>query len=175
MLISSHPLPYDFCDVPCSERVGRQFVITNRLIIPLLVAASVAFAKGTTGHKETLASSSSTKPTSELSSTFSVKANGRVHFQLDVRNNTSRMLELRFPSGLTHDFIVRDASGREVWRWSSSRMFTQGVQNKLIKGSESAVYVEDWDSGPLKGRFTAVAILPSENHPIEESVEFELK
>jgi hypothetical protein len=27
----------------------------------------------------------------------------------------------------------------------------------------------------MHGRFTAVAVLPSDNHPIEERVEFELK
>ena len=59
--------------------------MTNRFIIPLLCAASVAFARGTTGHKETLASSTSAKPASELSSTFSVHANGKVEFKLDVR------------------------------------------------------------------------------------------
>jgi hypothetical protein len=149
--------------------------MTNRLIIPLLCAASVAFAKGTTGHKETLAASTNTKSSAQLSSTFSVKANGRVQFQLDVRNNTTRMMELRFPTGKTHDFVVEDASGKEVWRWSKSRMFTQGVQNKLVKGKEAAVFAEQWDAGDLKGKFTATATLPSDNHPIEERVEFELK
>jgi len=149
--------------------------MTNRFIIPLLCAASVAFARGTTGHKETLASATNTKPTSELSSTFSVHAATRVEFKLDVRNNTSKMVELRFPSGKTHDFIVYDVSGKEVWRWSRSRMFTQGLQNKLVKGKDFATFSEQWDSGSLTGRFTAVAILPSDNHPIEERIEFELK
>lgn len=149
--------------------------MTNRFIIPLLCAASVAFARGTTGHKETLASSTSAKPASELTSTFSVHANGKVEFKLDVRNNTSRMMELRFPSGKTHDFVVQDVSGKEVWRWSKSRMFTQGLQNKLVKSKEAAVFSEKWESGDLKGKFTAIAVLPSDNHPVEERVEFELK
>ena len=85
------------------------------------------------------------------------------------------MIELRFPSGRTHEFIVQDASGAEVWRWSKTRMFTQGLQNKLLKAKESAAFVERWDAEDLRGRFTAIAILPSDNHPIEERVEFELK
>lgn len=149
--------------------------MTNRFIIPLLCAASVAFAKGTTGHKETLASSTNSKPTSELSSTFSVHAGSQVEFKLDVRNNTSRMVELRFPSGKTHEFIVLDQSGKEVWRWSKSRMFTQGLQNKLVKSKETAEFIERWSAKDAKGRYTAIAILPSDNHPIEERVEFELK
>ena len=149
--------------------------MTNRFIIPLLCAASVAFARGTTGHKETLASSTNTRAKSEVSSTFSVSGSSRVEFKLDVKNNTSRMLELRFPDGKTHEFIVLDASGKQVWRWSDSRMFTQGLQNKLIKAKEVAVFSEEWDSRGEKGKFTAIAILPSDNHPVQERVEFELK
>ncbi len=149
--------------------------MTNRLIIPLLCAASVAFAKGTTGHKETLASSTSAKSTSALSSTFSVHAGNMVEFKLDVRNNTSKMVELTFPSGKTHEFIVQDESGKEVWRWSKSRMFTQGMQNKLVKSKDIAVFSERWNAEKLTGKFTAIALLPSDNHPVEERVTFELK
>lgn len=149
--------------------------MTNRFIIPLLCAATVAFARGTTGQKETLASSTNGKSESALSSAFSVHANGRVEFKLDVRNNTSRMVELRFPTGKTHDFVVQDESGKEVWRWSKSRMFTQGLQNKLVKAKNIATFSETWDADALKGKFTAIAVLPSDNHPIEERVEFELE
>lgn len=150
--------------------------MTNRLVIPLLCAASaVAFAHGTTGHKSTLASASDKGSTSALSTKFSVSANNGVEFTLDVRNNTSRMVELRFPGGQTHDFFVQDAGGREVWRWSRSRMFTQGMQNKLVKAKGVAVFSEHWNVRNLRGRFTAVAVLPSANHPIEERVQFELK
>ncbi|MGI9042632.1 MAG: BsuPI-related putative proteinase inhibitor [Gemmatimonadaceae bacterium] len=148
--------------------------MTNRFIIPLLCAASVAFARGTTGHRETLATSTNDSK-AEITSTFSVHANSRVEFQLGVRNNTTRMLELRFPNGRTHEFIVQDESGREVWRWSKSRMFTQGLQNKLLKSHEVTTFTEEWDADERKGKFTAIAILPSDNHPIEERVEFELK
>ncbi|MEO8193962.1 MAG: BsuPI-related putative proteinase inhibitor [Gemmatimonadales bacterium] len=151
--------------------------MTNRLIIPLLCAASaVAFARGTTGHKSTLAASTSGKHAeSALSSTFSVKASNGVEFTLDVRNNTKKMIELNFPTGKTHDFIVTDESGKEVWRWSKGRMFTQSMQNKLIKSKDVAVFSEGWDSANTHGKFTAVALLASDNHPVQERVEFELK
>lgn len=151
--------------------------MTNRLVIPLLCAASVvAFARGTTGHKSEVATSSSQKQSkAALSSKFTVNAGSTVELTLDVRNNTSRMVELRFPDGKTHDFYVQDASGKEVWRWSKSRMFTQGVQVKLVKAKDVAVFSEGWSSSKAPGKYTAVAVLPSNNHPIEERVEFELK
>lgn len=151
--------------------------MTNRLIIPLLCAASVvAFARGTTGHRSTLAASVSDRHSkSVLTSRFSVNASNRVEFTLDVRNNSAKMIELRFPSGKTHDFVVQDETGKEVWRWSQSRIFTQGLQNKLLKPRDVAVYSDGWDAEKMHGRFTAVAMLTSDNHPIEQRVEFELK
>ena|ERR1019366_9373353 len=150
--------------------------MTNRFIIPLLCAASVAFARGTTTHKEMLAASSGKhNPKSVLTSTFTVNSNHGVEFKLDVSNNTKRMIELRFADGQTHDFAVNDESGKEVWRWSSGRMFTQALQNRLISGRETATYSEEWDAKGMHGKFTAVATLKSENHPIEERVDFELK
>ncbi|HEX6575709.1 MAG TPA: BsuPI-related putative proteinase inhibitor [Gemmatimonadaceae bacterium] len=151
--------------------------MTNRLIIPLLCAASVvAFARGNTGHKATLAASS-TKTSSKvaLSSKFTVNAGTVVEFKLDVTNNTTKMVELRFPNGKTHDFVVQDESGTEVWRWSKSRMFTQGMQNKLIKAKDVATFSEGWDASKHRGKFTATAILFSDNHPVEETLQFELK
>ncbi len=150
--------------------------MTNRLIIPLLCAATVAFARGTTNHKETLAASSANNNSkSEVTSTFTVNSNQGVEFKLDVRNNTKKMIELRFADGQTHDFVVQDASGKEVWRWSADRMFTQALQNKLVKSNETATFSEDWDAKNMHGKFTAIATLRSNNHPIEERVDFELK
>lgn len=151
-------------------------MMTNRIIIPLLCAASaVAFARGTTGQKTLAASGPKSHSKSALTSTFSVTSKNGVEFKLDVRNNTTKMVELRFPNGMTHDFIVRDHSGKEVWRWSQARMFTQGLQNKLVKAKDVTVISENWNPSNMHGKFTAVAVLPSDNHPIEEIVEFELK
>lgn len=150
--------------------------MTNRLIIPLLCAASVAFARGTTSHKETLAASEGIKDSkSVLTSKLTVNSNHGVEMNLDVRNNTKKMVELRFNSGQTHDFVVQDASGKEVWRWSAGRMFTQAMQNKLVKSRDVTTFSETWDAKDMHGKFTATATLLSENHPVQESVEFDLK
>jgi len=85
------------------------------------------------------------------------------------------MIELRFPNGMTHDFYVLDESGTEVWRSSTGRMFTQALQNKLIKSKDNAVFVDNWDAANAHGKFTAVAVLASVNHPVEERAEFALR
>jgi hypothetical protein len=151
--------------------------MTNRLTIPLLCAASVvAFARGTTTHKATLAETPiRTHSKSELETKFSVKAGDVVELNLAVRNNTKKMVELRFPTGKTHEFIVQNASGQEVWRSGKSRTYTQVMQAKLVKSKDVAVYSEELNASKLHGHYTAIAILPSENHPIEERIEFDLK
>ena len=151
--------------------------MTNRLTIPLLCAASVvAFARGTTTHKATLAETPvKTHSKTELTTQFTVKSGDVVEFNLSVRNNTKKMVELRFPSGKTHEFIVQNASGKEIWRSGKERLYTQVMTAKLVKSKDVAVYSEELNASRMHGHYTAIAILPSENHPIEERVEFDLK
>jgi Intracellular proteinase inhibitor len=157
-------------------------LLPNRLILPLLCAASVAFARGSLGHSDNppTAKGHTSKNSEAIGTTLHVSvsnesnASQTVSFALHVANNTKKMLELRFPSGQTHEFVVLDASGREVWRWSRGKMFTQAIRNKLLKGREETVFEDDWSVKGLTGTYTAIATLRSENHPIQTSVTFVL-
>lgn len=97
-----------------------------------------------------------------------------VTLTLHVTNDGDEHLEINFPSGQTHDFVVLDSTGRAVWRWSADRMFTQALQNRLLDAGETASFDGQWDAGTRRGRFTAVATLRSNNHPVESRVEFTL-
>lgn len=96
---------------------------------------------------------------------------GAAHFSLAVFNTADRRVEVNFPDGRTRDFAVYDAAGREVWRWSRGRLFTQVMQNKPLAAHDSAVYDEVWKA-PAPGRYTVVAELRSENHPLRRAVAF---
>jgi len=100
-------------------------------------------------------------------------AGGTVGFAIEVTNDSPKRVELSFPDGRTHDFVVLDTAGREVWRWSEGRMFTQAMQNRLLDAHDSAVYRERW-APPTPGRYTLVAQLRSENYPLQQRVEFAL-
>lgn len=99
---------------------------------------------------------------------------GEVRFAIEVANDSRKNVELDFPDGRTHDFIVLDEAGREVWRWSTGRMFTQGMQNHLLGAHDAVVYAERWRP-KTKGHFTLVAQLHSENYPVRQRVEFALQ
>jgi hypothetical protein len=89
-----------------------------------------------------------------------------VDLELQVRNDGGRRAEVKFPNGQTHDFIVLDSLGREAWRWSEGRLFTQTVRNRHLNSGDSFTLTERWTS-PAPGSYTIVARLRSVNYPAE--------
>ncbi|MDQ6769285.1 MAG: BsuPI-related putative proteinase inhibitor [Gemmatimonadota bacterium] len=153
----------------------------SRLVLPLLCAASVAFAAAPTFRAEKPIASAkhrAEEKTAPIVTTFDVTRPKddaeKLKFSLRVTNNTSKMLELRFPDGQTHDFIVKDFAGKEVWRWSEGRMFTSAMRNETLKGKGVTVFEESWTPRDQHGSFSAVAVLRSNNFPIETTVQFVL-
>jgi hypothetical protein len=151
----------------------------NRLILPLLCAASVAFAAVPFSHDEKpIAAKHATGKSAPLVTTFDITRPkndaDKLRFTLNVRNNTSKMLELRFPDGQTHDFVVKDFTGKEIWRWSEGRMFTSAMRSETLRGKGHTIFAESWDMKGQHGSFTAVAVLKSDNFPVETSVQFVL-
>ena len=153
----------------------------NRLILPLLCAASVAFAAAPFSHDEkpvATARHHAEEKAAPIVTTFDITRPkddaDKLHFTLSVRNNTSKMLELRFPDGQTHDFVVKDFAGKEIWRWSQGRMFTSAMRSETLKGKGGTAFEESWDAKGQHGSFTAVAVLRSNNFPIETTIQFML-
>ena len=147
----------------------------TRITVPLLAAAVIIFACGPHAHSGDNAHTAAKKNTGVVS-TLNVDASARseVRFSLAVQNGTNKQVELSFPDGRTHDFVVLDESGKEVWRWSSSRLFTQSMQNRLLDSRDSVVYDERWHAPKGSGKFTVVALLNSRNYPIEKRIDFAL-
>jgi hypothetical protein len=108
---------------------------------------------------------------SPLASALDVRVKNGVRFAFHVTNTADRKVEVKFANGQTHDLVVLDESGREVWRWSAGRMFTQSLQNKVLRQSDSLTYNLDWSAAPA-GRYVAVATLASANFPVEQRTEF---
>ena len=113
------------------------------------------------------------KASAKIDKKLNVSINSRdVQLALDVRNVGAKYAELTFASGQAYDFVVVDSVGREVWRWSQKRMFTQGVQNKQIGAGETLQVSETWKNGVRPGHYTAIATLKSTNYPVEQRVDF---
>jgi hypothetical protein len=96
---------------------------------------------------------------------------GDVRFNFRVTNTGGGKVEMHFPSGQTHDVVVLDSRGREVWRWSEGRMFTKLIQNKILRNADTLSFGERWTDAP-RGQYVAVARLASANYPVEQRTQF---
>lgn len=170
--------------------------MNTRLIISLLCAGALAFACGPRSHSEAPTSlvsalplhastpqtetehrskkDKSKLPPAKIDSKFNVAvvAHHDVKLALDLRNVGGRHAEIDFPNGQTYDFVVIDSIGREVWRWSNHRMFTQGVRNKQLGAGDAMQVTETWKDAAKPGKYTAIATLRSSNFPVEQRVDF---
>jgi hypothetical protein len=54
-------------------------------------------------------------------------------------------------------------------------MFTQAMQNRILDADGALVIDAAWRSPIPPGRYVAIATLLSENKPLEERVEFEVR
>ena len=171
--------------------------MSSRFLIPALCIGAIVLACGPRAHNEASAPRKNTPTVAQagtemapvapvvikrenrekkpaIAAQLSVRAeDSSIRLALHVTNTTKKRVELMFPSGQTYDFVILDSLGREMWRWGNGRMFTQAVRNKLLTGGESIDLEETWKDAPLApGRYTAKAVLTSENYPLSEQTEF---
>ncbi|MDQ8146139.1 MAG: BsuPI-related putative proteinase inhibitor [Gemmatimonadota bacterium] len=135
-----------------------------RLPLGLLSAALLSFACGPRGRSEAHAADTGTGTDPRLA----ISVTDDVRLTLEVPNPGERAVDVEFPDGQTHDFAVEDASGRTVWRWSEGRLFTQGVQTKVLRAGKSLTYEARWEPA-APGRYTVVATLRSSTLPVTRS------
>jgi hypothetical protein len=146
----------------------------SRIIAPLLVAAVLMFACGPRTPSPVFGARPKAGVEKGITSHVMVDtAQGVVRFAIEVANDSRARVELQFPDGRTHDFVVLNEAGREVWRWSTGRLFTQSMRNRLLDAHDSVVYDERW-SPPSPGRYTLLASLRSANYPVQQRVDFAL-
>ena len=166
--------------------------MNTRYIVPLLCAAAIAFAcaprprataEGTTVTNVSLSKAApapvvkAEKPDTvhPLKSSLDVtRRDGKATFALTLANKGKKAIEVAYPSGQTHDFVVMDANGRELWRWSEDRMFTQAMQTKVLQKGDETTYTETWTpTAAQRGTtLTVVATLNSTSHAVSERAEF---
>jgi len=162
--------------------------MNSRLIIPLLVIGALAFACGPRPNEASTPTVTAAKAPSPapkrrrapseatIEPRIMVRTvDGVVHVRFLVANAGEKKAELSFPSGQTHDIAVLDERGREVWRWSDGRLFTQALQTKTLGGGDTVAYDESWTPPrAAPGHYTIVATLNSSNYPLEQRAELVL-
>lgn len=153
-----------------------------RVIATLAAIGVVAFACGP--RARTAADNTAAKQTvrhkraplsAPLVASVDVDVSDEVRFALSVTNASAKGVEIDFPNAKTHDFAVLDSTGKEVWRWSRTRLFTSALQTRPLGVDDSHVYADAWSPDEAAhGRYTVVATLASSNFPLEQRAEFRL-
>ncbi len=149
-------------------------LIALRLVPAFAVAAAMVFACGPRSHSSEAPERARTVSGPSIVTTLDVRQRGhQLAFTFRITNNAKKKLELDFPSGQTHDVVVLDAAGEEVWRWSTGRMFTQALQNRVLAAGDTLAYEMIWTpTASVGSTMTAVAVLLSDNHPLEQRTDF---
>jgi hypothetical protein len=146
-----------------------------RLIPAFALAAAIVYACGPRSHSSEAPERSRSVSGPSIVTTLDVRQRGhQLAFTLRVTNNAKKKLELVFPSGQTHEVVVFDAVGEEVWRWSDGRMFTQALQNRVLAAGDTLTLEMIWTPKEASSgsTMTAVATLLSDNHPLEQRTDF---
>jgi hypothetical protein len=115
------------------------------------------------------------RPGGPLASSLQVTRTGdSVRFVLQVSNAGTAPVALTFPSGQTFDFAV-SREGRELWRWSAERGFTQAVRETTIAPGETQRYEASWlPPAGTRGTLVARGWLSAQQVRAEQSTAFTL-
>lgn len=152
--------------------------MNRRLVISILTCAAIVFAcaprNRVTATEQSSPQQQSVSVVQGIAYSLVESSDAQsMSFALEVTNNGKRT-EVRFPSGHTHDFIVVDGRDREVWRWSSGRLFTQALQTKQLKTGDGIRYEATWEE-PAPGTYRVIASLNSATHPQKLEREFTVR
>jgi hypothetical protein len=79
---------------------------------------------------------------------------------LIAKNPTDKPVKAVFPTGQTHDFAILDASGKEIWRDSRGKGFTQARWEDTIPAGHSRVYQSTIPGNLPGGKYTVRAYFP---------------
>jgi hypothetical protein len=140
-------------------------------------ALVAAFAACTPPPPENPASDAGSAPRAGeplVSSLQVTPAGDSVRFVLQVTNAGTAPVALTFGSGQTFDFSV-SREGREVWRWSADRSFTQAVRETAIGPGETQRHEAAWHPpAGTRGALVARGWLTAQQLRAEQSTGFSL-
>ncbi|ELY61237.1 BsuPI-related putative proteinase inhibitor [Natronolimnohabitans innermongolicus] len=93
-----------------------------------------------------------------------------VEFSFRVTNEGSEPVEVQFSDACKAEFVVTD-DGREVWRYTDGKLFTQMLSAERLAPGETATYEAEW-TDPLPGGYVAAAELRAREATCEARTDF---
>lgn len=65
-----------------------------------------------------------------------------IEMKVTLTNTSKKAVNFTIPSGQKYDFVLLDSDKKELYRWSTGKMFTMALINSKIGAGESIVYTE---------------------------------
>ena len=97
-----------------------------------------------------------------------------VRFVLQVTNASAAAVPVTFPTGQSAEFTV-SRDGRELWRWSADRGFTQAVRQETLAPGETRTFGATWNPpAGTTGQLVARAVLTSSDQRVAQASYFSL-
>jgi hypothetical protein len=98
-----------------------------------------------------------------LTASKAVYAEGEpVELTLQVVNRGPRPVTLQFRDSQRYDFLIRNAQGQEVWRWSANQMFAQMLgQETLSPDGGNLTYRVVARATLRRGSYTVMGVVPA--------------
>jgi intracellular proteinase inhibitor BsuPI len=85
-----------------------------------------------------------------------------VELTLQVVNRGPRPVTLQFRDSQRYDFLIRNAQGQEVWRWSADQMFAQMLgQETLSPDGGNLTYRVVARATLRRGSYTVMGVVPA--------------
>ena len=139
----------------------------RRPLVMLVLLTTLTGCGDGGGSERQSGSQSSQKEGLSLSVDFDepVRSGGPVTWKLDVRNGGPGEVTLGFRSGKDGDVVLMQG-GREAYRWSSTKYFSQALrQERLAAGEHKTFTLEEKALSAAPGDYELMAELDSEPAP----------
>ena len=98
-----------------------------------------------------------------LTSSKAVYAEGEpVELTLQVVNRGPRPVTLQFRDSQRYDFLIQNAQGQEVWRWSADQMFAQILGHEILSSDVGKLTYRVVARATLvRGSYTVMGVVPA--------------
>jgi hypothetical protein len=81
---------------------------------------------------------------------------------LEVVNRSPRPVTLQFRDSQRYDFLIRNAQGEEVWRWSADQMFAQILGQETLSPDGGKLAYRIMTQVPLmRGSYIITGVVPA--------------
>jgi hypothetical protein len=99
-----------------------------------------------------------------------------ITISLRVTTRGSEDVRLQFGSSQRYDFVIRDAGGTPVWRWSEGQAFLQvlGVE-RLGPGRPSITYQAEYGGHLAPGWYSVEGTVVAKNRPLSATIAIQVQ